>query len=714
MSENRYSLCIAELDYKTNEIRNKVWRVADFDYENQCFVEAKYNDWEEEKTIENYNPSHIRAFVNTLTPYKAEIRSWRTISGLNSFNGDAYISTESDSLNEYPIEIIFLSQFDLDTHNSDSNIRAALQNGIVIPNYISEKFFVVVNKSNNSYECLLCSRKDFQNSTNTDTFKIQKHCLDMLRAVHNLNLYIVDQNEVIGTDQCTMFVEQGKKASTRYFYKYLVEDRYERKFFLRDPEDYAKAYISRYIKNKKEILKISKSDAQKWSAMIDEALTTKNDIELFFDETGFKFSDVENALEDLSGDIKELYLQDDAFSQIVERSLLKDFDVLQKCKEEAKNIWFLEQDDERERLLNETQAVRNELSFTIAQKIDLTDEISEITDNIERLKNDCNELECKERTLLTKCSQIQADISEKLKCFQEDVVHLAALSALSYSNTEITTGLPMPYIVQPVINHVLSHTEIDEIDGFIDDLQDNLATFGLINDHSYDVSLFMVTAVIKKKNFVICGSKVDEIANSISLLIEKQAAKQVYLPIGFSDISKLINIINQSTSKVFVINNALETVSDSVFLSLSKCCKDKILFFACEDSNTYKHFPSQWSNYAVFIYPDMLWGLPLKDDLLCTKFDLLNQKTGCSIEKNEIIKQIEILGRIKPVQLNEISQLIRCYKKLSKSANELTYTILCNIINIFSGDKDEFFDLLEQNKVSKNVIELLKGEFCYE
>lgn len=714
MSQIRYSLCIAELDYNTNELRNKVCRIADFDFDNQCLVDAKYSDWDEDRSLENFNPSHISALAETLIPYKAEIRSWQLVNRKYASTGEGYIKAESDSLGEFPIEILKIPQIDLEIHNSDSDIRAILQNGITITEYTSDNFFIILNKFNDTYEVLLCNRKDFQNIANTKIYKIQKHCQDMLRTVHSLSLYNITESEIFDTEHCAMFVEQGRKAPIRYFYKYLFKTRAERKFFLRDPEDYAKAYISKYIKNNKDVLKISKSDAQKWSIMIDDALTNKSELETFFNKTGFKDSDVEHALRHLSDEIKELYLQEDAFSQIVERNLLKDPAVLERCKDEVRKIWLSEQDTEKDKVIAETQIFKRELQVASAQKENLIEEIDKLNSEIEILLTECKALESKGNLLETKKSKIQEDIQLELKRFQEDVVHLAAASALTSSNSDVTTRWPLPVFFQSTIDRNILDSEINEIADFIDDLQDNLIAYGMKNEYSYDFSLLVVSAMLARKHIIVCGNQADEVANSISMLVKKELAQQVFLPIGYSDTNKLISSMNQSPCEVFVVYNALDTFSDGLFLSLAKCCKDKFLVFSCPASETYRHLPSYWSNYAVFFYTDFIWGLPSKDNLRYGKFDVFGKEQLYKKEKGEFLLQVEESRLITPAQINTLTNLESICRSLNSNADMTSFPILCNMCASLRGEKEAFFEIVEKSVTDKNLIQLLKDEFSYE
>ncbi|MEG1177706.1 MAG: hypothetical protein RSE40_03620 [Hydrogenoanaerobacterium sp.] len=708
---NRYSLCIAEIDYNTHEVRNKVNRIADLDMENKCFSCAEYDDWEE-KDIDNYDPRHVRAFASTLKPYVAEVRSWRTISGTNLHTGLPYINTESDPTEQQPIEVLFLSDIDLDNHNSDSEIRALLQKGIEIPLYTTDDFLIIINRSSDMYESIFCSKRNFQCISNTNIYIIQKHCTDMLKTTHCVGLYNFYQEDIVDTSACNIFNAEGQKMPIRYFFKYLQLGRAERNFPFRTPEDYSKAYISKYIKNNKEILKISKSDARKWTTMIEEALSNSMEITTFFENTGFKMSDIEYSLRRVSSEVKEFYLQIDDFSNIVSAALSNDPDVMEICKEEIKNQWLAEQDDFKNKIISQINALKKDLSTLKHDEVGLNQTITEHIANKENLEAICEELRLKNKGLEEKSESIAIRIAEQLKRFQSDIVELAALSGFANANTNATGT---PYIALPELQLKMSENEIDDISCFVDDLQDNLIAYGLQNDYSYDFALFITATISLKKNIIVCGSKSVPVGSAISLLIEGgQAPVEIQLPMGWNDVDKIIRLLNASDRRVFVVHGSLDTVNTSLISSISKYCLDKIVLFSCEDSDVLNLIPRYLGNYVTFIATDSVWDMESEDDLRFGNFnkDFFN----IEIKKSqfEIIKDLMEIKPIKALYRSNIAIIMSAYQQIGEKSSVLTFANLFNCLMCCYTNKQEILESLSKCGVKEDVIALLAGEFDYE
>lgn len=699
------------MDYNTHEIRNFVNRIADFDTVNDSFIPAKYSDWYK-KDIENYNPHKIRAFANTLTPYIPEIRSWHTISGINSHTGEPFINTESNFTGQHPIEILFLSDIDLDKHNSDSEIRSILQKGIEIPPYTTDEFLIVTNKSNNVFESLLCNKKTFQNISNSNTFRVEKHCTDMFRTIHHIKLYTFNEFDMLDTSVCSIFDAEGQQMPIRYFHKHLTLGREERKFFLRNPEDYAKSYISKYIKNNKEILKITKSEAQKWVTMIEEAFSNSCEIDSFFDQTGFKTSDVEYALRHVSNEVKEFYLQDDDFFKIISANLSEDPDLVKLCKEEIKKQWLVEQDDFKKEILSQIDTLQDDLSELEENKSHIEQTIDECIIKRDELMAICEKLQGQNEELEKKSDNITIKTAQQLKRFQNDIVELATLSGFCNTSTVETA---QPYIVQTAINSPMCKSEIEDIDCFIDDLQDNLITYGLKNEYSYDYALFITAAMVIQKNIVVCGSKSNEIGNAVSLLMQNgKSPVEIQLPLGWNNIGKIIEIINNSDNEVFIIHGALDTINTSILSSVSKYCIGKTVFFSCEDPDTFNIIPRQLGNYVAFISTDSAWGIASEDDLRFGEFKIHNVNIQTNKAQFEFIKDVEEVENIKTLYQNNATIVTSAYQQIAEGTDVLTFSNIFNFLMCCCLNKSDVINVLSKCHVKDSTIALLEGELCHE
>jgi hypothetical protein len=260
----------------------------------------------------------------------------------------------------------------------------------------------------------------------------------------------------------------------------------------------------------------------------------------------------------------------------------------------------------------------------------------------------------------------------------------------------------------------VTESSIRDISELVDDMQDNLIAFGAKTEYSYDLAVYIATSIILRKNIIVCGNKTIEIANSVSLILEKQCAKEIYLPLGFTDISMLISLINQTNNLVFTIYGALDSFSDNVFLSISKFCKGKIIFFACEDIDTYQPFPSYWVSYASYIYPNSIWDYATDDELHSSLFNVFEREINLDSNSidflNDLVKEV----KIKQLQHNEINKFIKCYSALVNTDVVLNYPICCYLTSIFSKQKDLVCDFFATHKVSDTIIDLVKDELCYE
>lgn len=712
MSVERYSLCIPYINYVDGKVDKYIWRIADFDSENNRFTKAIYSDREESVSIEEFHPKKIRAKPFDLNPYKIEFRRWQALQGDNG------LYTESERLATTPIEIIFYAGIDLEKHNSDSDIRTVLHNGISLLEYIGEHFLLAVNKTSTHYEALFCSKKDF--SSVSGKFRIEKSCQDMLRTRHSFDLYSISKDDVIDTSDLNIYFSQDEKVPVRYFYSYLEVERLERKIFLRNPEDYAKAYISKYLKNKTDVFKITKSDARKMVGIVDDALRNREEFEVFFKETGFKFSDVEYALRNLADDVQEMYLQSDNFSQVVERSLLKDPVVLEKCIEEAKKVWLAENDEQRKELEQSLQSRQSELEELRRSCEHLLSDIAKNKLIKEKVQSEKDAIEQEYKNTDAKLEQIKKDIGSELEHFQNDIVHLAAISALSSGNSSPVSvnGSPQPIYLSgdPVLND--DSVTADNVKEFTDDLQVNLMIYGMNQDYAYGFSQFVVSSIACRKHFIVCGSKSEDVANSLSLLLQSKYADQIFLPSGFTDISSLISEINSMDGRIIILHNALETYSESIFLAVVKMCEEKIVLFSCEDETVYFNLPSHWGQYAAFLTPDTIWGMTKPDELLTGTFDyaiFFNTIIDLDSTKHlDILKPFESKGILKGAQIATISKMLVASQSIYAQYPNMMLAVFAHIHMLVAKHESLFVECLDELDISSDIKQIILREVCHE
>lgn len=581
MSNEKFSLCIPYYNFLENRADNLMWRVADFLPENRELYQAKYS-------IEGdteYLPRKLSVNAFYAKPFKPSIYSWAR-------NDEAKVRS-SDTC-EVPIEIIKLKELVLENHNSDVKVRELLYKGISFYEHTLDDFLLVINEDDIYCEALVLKKK-ISSSTDKNIFKIDKSCQDMLRTTHKVDLITFEKNYIIDTKEINIYSGEYSFAPTRYFYKSLNLPRATRSFRLREPQDYAKAFISKYLKSKQDIVLTTNKDRQRLSQILDIALNDKAEIKYFFSETGYSLSDVQYALSTLNSDTLKLLKGEDDFFRIIEDALLRNDSLRTNLIGIAEKLWVEAATETRSSIEKSTR----ELELNLRKK---EDEYGNLTDCIERLNLSISkiELETQEKqrelnSLNDKINEVRSKIQSELKNFQEDIVNLAAMSALS--NNSISSKR---FMAQDGLKLNESETDpAERLVTFAEDLKLNLDIAGLISS-TVAISRIITSTIIANKNLIIDANS-DNIADAISALLDSCHSHKIFVTDSNINIESLIEHINSLTTKVVLIYGLLDTFNERFFVTLSHLCRSKFIIFACEDIDTFEALPLHWWKYATLL-----------------------------------------------------------------------------------------------------------------
>lgn len=690
MDNIKHSLCIPGFNYAENKIDSKLWRIADYSPETREFYEAVYT----EKGANEFLPIKIYAKKKDIETYNAEIFSW-------SVNENNIV--ESSKYKEKPIEIIKLENSLLKQHNSDITIREILYKGIKVHPYLSDEFLLVVNEDNDTYDVLLCNKKMFANY-NSDLLFVQRMCEDISKIIHTVNLYTINKLDLIDTERVRIKYSQDEDADIRFFYRKLDLPTVIRKLYLREPSNYSRAFVSKYTKINKGILKVSNSDIKKLLFIIETALNDRKEIESFFKETEFQLLDVEYAMKQLSDEIIEIFMKDNEFLQIVENNINSSPKIRDEYLKQAKNIWIEEQ---------------NELKFIIEENIELCkseldkyeNELTQTTRKLEEENTEIISLLNEKNELIAECDKAKKDI-EKLKIdaqleisnFQENILKLASITAF----TDINQNRDSNSYIHIKGEDLVGDTSIyaDNLEDFISDLSDNLSTYGINKNYSYGLASFIVSNIIAKKQIIVCGGKSEIIANSLSGLICKKTADQMILSVGSVDILAIVNKIKEMEAKVVLLYCFLETYNESIFLSIVKLCPDKIIIFSCEDEQTYSNLPIHWCQYVSYISPIKVFSCPNKGELLLGEFDvkIFETVTDCVDVKSNIRKFLKpILSRdlLNMYQLQSTYEISEKYSKIGDDIVHIKFNLIENIM--LSNSEIDIKDFIDEFELEEDL-----------
>lgn len=642
MSDEKFSLCIPYYNFLENKVDRLMWRIADFSSNKKEFYKATYTEIGDE----DYLPRKLSVNPNKSIPFKPSIYKWTRSEDFKVWSNDTEI---------VPIEIIKLENFISAKHNSDSEIRNLLHTGILLPEHTLDKFLLIVNEGFNSYDALVFSRSK-TSAVDKNIFKIEKTCQDISKAIHKVELIEIDKTDIIDTCDCKIYSENNIYAPIRYFYKYLELPRSTRLFELRDPQDYAKAFISKYLKNKQEIISATNKDRQRLAQIIDVALKDEEEMKLFFKETGYDINNIKYIFSDLNSEILDFINSNTKLDIIIEDIFLKNESLRSEFIDIAEKLWIEEATEIQAVKESEFKEVELKLEEAINSKNEIFRDIEKEKIILEELKEQILKTEKEISDLELNKLKIQTDIQKQLEKFQTDVVHLASMTALS--NNNLSNNSNKGFISKKSIGLEKSEIEpAEDLDDFRDDLQTNLSILGI--EDVVAVAKIVTSTIIAKKNLII-NINSDDFSDAISVILDNQYSEKIFITDSEINIDGLIEHINQSNNRVILIYGLLDIYNEKLFTTLSYMCENKLIIFACEDVDTFETLPPHWWKYATI--------LPLESINKCTyeKYYAYNVDENLfKLDKNinvssEIDKKIkgyfkeEVLSQIEAVALRDL------------------------------------------------------------
>lgn len=153
-----------------------------------------------------------------------------------------------------------------------------------------------------------------------------------------------------------------------------------------------------------------------------------------------------------------------------------------------------------------------------------------------------------------------------------------------------------------------SQVDIETVDrfDFIEDLSDNLNISGVQDIYINDMARYLYAIFVSGMSPLLIGYNTRKIANAISNLFNGSNADIISLPPGFDDMNELNQVVNSSMSKVLLIENAVDNISDYIYLPLLKQNNDRFILFSMESSEHLNLISQSIFNYMVPIDVDSI------------------------------------------------------------------------------------------------------------
>ncbi len=396
-------------------------------------------------------------------------------------------------------------------------------------------------------------------------------------------------------------------------------------------------------------------------------------LEIDFEENNNILSIKLKRVDELSLEVEELNeLVRDKNQKILKLENLLN-DKSKKLEESIEKKWKEENQEKELTFLKRIEELKED-ERTISKRVDI-------------LKKEKNVLDLDLSKYSFKKNEMESDIS-----FLENKsgLFLEKFNKLFSNKTSENQSFSDNYFIYPSeINNCIENEleEITEVDNFIEDLSYNFEVSGIQRDYSADLAEYIFSTFSNKMNPFLIGYNTNSIAHAFSYLVCGEKAEIINLNPGFSNSSHLIDIINKSNSKVILIENILNSVSENVYLSLLKMNLNKFIFFSLESSETISLLPEFLKNYFLFINIDNIATVPTANDYY---FAMINEsifKGNNDIEKTmkyyNKIKKTKILNNIGNIKCSEIFSI------LDTDFNRDFNDMLKNLI-IFSKDSFDF------------------------
>lgn len=683
--DNRYSLCISYPNCKDTK-KYITFRIADL-YENE-FIKATYPTQYESQKLEDYHPKHIGFKHHELSGIDVQVREWWI---------DSYPRTAS-KINDTPFyEVIFLEELDLYKINDSKVIQNILNNGFVIPEGISDNLLLVIDSIEDEYIVLECNKRNFQNINSM--YKLPANTADMIHTQHYFKMNAIKKSDVLDTADLNISVSSMEKAKIRFFYRFTCLPSTKEKFYLKDISEYLPLFLNKYIKQQKAVLGYSNCEIKGILNLIQQALSDQIAIKEFFHITGYDHHDILQSLEYYQKDLIHYLTKNQDIDVAIESYLYHSEEVYTKCLEIVKSIWLSKKSLERDNLNIAIDAAKTQVSqlhtetlSLLRKKQDLSLQIDTVEANLE--------------ILLKKKQQFEIEIAQKLKDFEGDIVKQISTSALfktlnltsSYKNaaSKVSSNIVVHNAQSP--NLLTAPDIVDNLEMLLEDLSDNFQAIGIQSEYSFEVAQALIAALYTHMGIVVPAYFARDFANATSAVIEASSSQVISLPSGYNDLLELTNLIKQSNSKVILIENALDSLTENLCISLVRSCTDKLLLFALNDSENITILNRGLWNFLRYFDLEQIINYPKADELLYSNFSIydfeiiINDKAISSVTKEIFLLCRDLnISKTHKLRYAEIICICREYFNVSR----INTILLLELIALC--DQSEKEDILSIN-----------------
>lgn len=417
------------------------------------------------------------------------------------------------------------------------------------------------------------------------------------------------------------------------------------------------------------------------------------------------------------------------------KELTQAFELLKKQHQVEENLWINKDEDKAiiiEGLEEELNEMSNEIKrlnevirlkqeeFNIIAEKKWLEENENLIQRHENKKLTINALDnkytevSKEIDLLIKEKDFLKNKIKSLKnesiSYIKDIKKLMKLINYNESDNQSAEKIHRtPSIKLAENNNVI----IDNIRDYIDDLADNLNASGIGNEYALSVAEYIYASIANNMGLLLIGYNSRKIADSISSLTCGMSADIISVPLGFNNSGELISSVNNSKSKVILLENVVDNISEFVYLPLIKQNTDKILMFSMESEEHTHILSNSLLHYLTVINIDPVLEFNNQSELYISEteehvFELEKNIDRRSSRDLENLDEVIQLSKVTKYKMNRMLNTLRLVNAADPLFNLIKYSIL--LIGEQNNKMDELNQYIEGlNPETANKLQVFNG-----
>lgn len=540
-SDERYSVCIAYVDYYRESTYYKYFRVADYipqespDELVPAIVQEHTTTLEEARA----NPDHL---FNPAAARNHESREsdfylfqWKQDPSnlgkhlTRSFYDDASLLSFKEAK-----EVILLER-----QNGEQGLRDALSEGIPFEGRTTSVFYIVYGNENGLCPAIRCQRRDF--SFSDGKIRLRHDLANIRETVLSAPRVWLNNYDIIESPHAP--------TSYRKIYAKLGELEADGRVLLRQLDYFASDYVKWFIRE--ESIQLTKSNRRAVSQIIDAALSRPDALEAYLD-AGAQEEEVQSLRNAIAYTVMG---KEDPNRGLFRRALLEDEDFYQECVNQV----MRSSDVVLEQRKNELAAVKKDIERAQSSLAGLSSDIDALNSRKKALETDIadlsSDLEQTQRESNKALEEIQSNIALKLGLRAV----AAQPSVASASGLAIKEGSSCDYV----------DSELSFEKALLNNLKRHGVTsvVGVPADERAKLVIGLAGALAATRFMAIPQALAYQVADSISVTISGCSAKRVFVPADYRDAASVVEAVSEEDG-VVVVDGVIDAVNEGVLFSL--------------------------------------------------------------------------------------------------------------------------------------------------